>query len=63
MLPQVDLRRRNALWQRLRALDPGTPAFEEAVAALSALTGWNRARVLAALGLSESDVPAGPKRP
>ncbi|GAA0504521.1 hypothetical protein [Deinococcus depolymerans] len=54
------LRRRNALWQRLRALPPtpDTPEFEAAVAALSALTGWDRARILAGLGLPPG-TPAG----
>lgn len=52
------LRRRNALWQRLRALSaqpspPDSPEFEAALLELSALTGWDRARVLAGLGLSE----------
>lgn len=44
--------RRNALWAKLRGLEPGT-AFEETLAELSALIGWNRARILAGLGLSE----------
>ncbi|UQN05280.1 hypothetical protein [Deinococcus sp. QL22] len=47
--------RRNALWAILRALEPGV-AFEEALAELSALIGWNRARILAGLGLSEQDL-------
>ncbi|WP_309573220.1 hypothetical protein [Deinococcus sp.] len=53
----LDLRRRNALWERLRALSPGTAAFEDTLHDLSVLTGWHRARVLAALGLAESEVP------
>ena len=47
--------RRNALWATLRALEPGA-AFEEALSELSALIGWNRARILAGLGLLEQDV-------
>lgn len=50
------LLRRNALWQRLRVLPPGTPEFEATVRELSDLTGWDRARVLAGLGLAEPDV-------
>ncbi|MFN4250047.1 hypothetical protein [Deinococcus sp.] len=56
------LRRRNALWQRLRALPPtpGTPEFEATAAELAALTGWDRARILAGLGLPDSDRPGVP---
>ena len=56
------MRRRNALWQRLRALPPtpGTPEFEATAAELAALTGWNRARILAGLGLPDSDRPGAP---
>ncbi|WP_155298272.1 hypothetical protein [Deinococcus kurensis] len=53
------LRRRNALWQQLRAGTPGTPAFEEALTALSLLTGWDRPRLLAGLGLTAAEVPPG----
>lgn len=45
------LRRRNALWRQLRTDEPGTPSFEETLAQLSALTGWDRPRLLAGLGL------------
>lgn len=47
------LERRNALWATLRGLEPGAAAFEETLSELSALIGWNRARILAGLGLSE----------
>ncbi|ULH14639.1 hypothetical protein MF271_11535 [Deinococcus sp. KNUC1210] len=52
------LRRRNALWQQLRAQQPqegeaGSPEFERLLADLSALIGWDRARILAGLGLHE----------
>ena len=54
------LSRRNALWQQLRGLPPGSPAFEATLAELSTLTGWERPRVLAGLGLREEDLrPAG----
>ncbi|SEJ45849.1 hypothetical protein SAMN04488058_108120 [Deinococcus reticulitermitis] len=46
------LRRRNALWVRLRTLSEASPEFEEVLAELGALTGWDRARLLAGLGLS-----------
>lgn len=49
------LMRRNALWARLRGLEPGDPGFEAALSELSAVTGWDRTRVLAGLGW-----PAGP---
>lgn len=62
-MPSRDfLERRNALWARLRALSPGTPGFEAALAELGALIGWPRERVLAGLGLSEQDAP-GPEQP
>ncbi|WP_198170333.1 hypothetical protein [Deinococcus arboris] len=49
-MPTTDfLRRRNALWRQLRGLPPG-PAFETTLSALAALTGWDRARILAGLG-------------
>ena len=51
------LRRRNALWQELRQATPGTPEFEGLLLELSALIGWNRARVLAGLGLDEDAAP------
>lgn len=63
-MPNTDfLRRRNALWQELRRADPGTPDFEVSefeakVLELSALIGWNRARILAGLGLEEREVGA-----
>ncbi|WP_425146236.1 hypothetical protein [Deinococcus sp.] len=47
------LRRRNALWQRLRESEPGGPDFEQVLAELSALIGWDRSRILAGLGLDE----------
>ena len=58
MTPEF-LRRRNALWATLRSLPPGSPEFGAAVLELSALIGWDRARVLAGLGLRESDVVPG----
>ncbi len=50
------LERRNALWSRLRALTPVGDAvpgedFKAALTELSILTGWDRARILAGLGL------------
>jgi|GEM_PF-1695130 len=54
MPPTTDfLRRRNGLWLRLRQAEPGTPAFEAHLLELSAMIGWNRARILAGLGLGE----------
>lgn len=47
----IDLRRRNALWRKLRETPYPSPAFEVALAELAALIGWNRARILAGLGL------------
>ena len=55
MLTRDELRRRNALWRELRAAPYPSPDFERLLAELSALTGWNRARILAGLGLSEED--------
>lgn len=52
------LRRRNALWAELRAQAVGTPEFETNLAALTALTGWPRARVLAGLGLGAPELPS-----
>lgn len=50
-MPQtVDLRRRNALWRKLRETPYPSPEFEAALAELAALIGWNRARILAGLG-------------
>jgi hypothetical protein len=56
------LRRRNALWQRLRELSPGdsvpaSPEFEVILGELCALIGWDRQRVLAGLALSETPGP------
>ena len=48
------LRRRNALWQQLRALEPGEAEFERVLAELSGLIGWDRERILAGLGLDRS---------
>lgn len=47
------LRRRNALWARLRTLPEGSLEFEEVLAELGGLTGWDRARLLAGLGWPE----------
>ena len=56
------LRRRNALWQRLRQAQPGSPDFEAAtfealLLELSALIHWSRERVLAGLGLDRPEEP------
>lgn len=61
MPPTPDfLRRRNALWQALRTLsaqgDRG-PEFEARLAELGALTGWDRARLLAGLGEPADPTP------
>ena len=48
------LRRRNALWQALRRLEPGDASFEAALSALVAHTGMDRAQVLLGLGLDPS---------
>ncbi|GHF34107.1 hypothetical protein HNQ07_000177 [Deinococcus metalli] len=61
MSRHLDLRRRNALWQRLRTEVPGSPAFEDAARELSELTGWPRARVLAGLGLTGPDAAPAPE--
>lgn len=56
-MPSPDfLRRRNALWARLRELPPGSPEWEATLAELQARIGWPRERVLAGLGLSEDDL-------
>ncbi|WP_221089595.1 hypothetical protein [Deinococcus aquaedulcis] len=57
MTRRAFLEERNALWARLRALPPGTPEFEQALAELAALTGWERARILAGLGLIPEESP------
>ncbi|WP_019009530.1 hypothetical protein [Deinococcus aquatilis] len=54
------LERRNALWAALRVLEPGSAAFEALLTELSALIGWNRARILGGLGLSEAEADSGP---
>ncbi|MBZ9712590.1 hypothetical protein [Deinococcus multiflagellatus] len=59
MTRRAFLEERNALWARLRALPPGTPEFEQVLAELSALTGWDRTRLLAGLGLRPEEVPGG----
>lgn len=51
--------RRNALWQQLRTLPPTSAPFEEALRELATLTGWNRERVLAGLGLRDEQTAAG----
>ncbi|OLV19140.1 hypothetical protein [Deinococcus marmoris] len=56
MPPSQFLKRRNALWQRLRELlaeddFADSPEFEAALLELSELIGWERTRVLAGLGL------------
>ncbi|MPY66735.1 hypothetical protein F8S09_08530 [Deinococcus sp. SDU3-2] len=57
-MPDRDfLKRRNALWARLRALPPGSPEFEVALADLAASVGWTRGQVLAGLGLTEAEAP------
>jgi len=55
------LRRRNALWQDLRAATPGTPAFERLLTQLSDLIRWDRARILAGLGLPDEPLPPIPE--
>jgi len=58
------LKRRNALWARLRALPPGSPEVEGALRDLAAHIGWTRPQVLGGLGLTEADLPeAGPAPP
>ncbi|THF71113.1 hypothetical protein E7T06_04750 [Deinococcus sp. Arct2-2] len=49
--------RRNALWATLRGLEPGAAGFEGTLSELSALIGWNRARILAGLGLVDLGLP------
>jgi hypothetical protein len=44
------LRRRNALWARLRLLEPDDPAAGPIVEELCALTGLSREQVAAGLG-------------
>ena len=56
------LRRRNALWQGLRQMQPGTPDFDAAtfealLLELCALIHWSRERVLAGLGIEDSEEP------
>lgn len=46
------LRRRNALWAQLRALEPGDARAEPLIEELSRLTRLDRARVLEGLGWS-----------
>ncbi|MDV6374392.1 hypothetical protein [Deinococcus arenicola] len=62
MPPREFLKRRNALWQHLRALSAeddfsSSPEFESALRELSELIGWERGRVLAGLGLAEMELP------
>ncbi|ACO45244.1 hypothetical protein DEDE109153_10030 [Deinococcus deserti] len=61
------LRRRNALWLALRRAEPGSAPFDEALLELSQLTGWDRVRILAGLGLfqeeAEEDVDPSTKEP
>ncbi|GGR98151.1 hypothetical protein GCM10008960_25980 [Deinococcus sedimenti] len=47
------LRRRNDLWQQLRTTEPGSVTFERTLTELGTLTGWERRRILAGLGLQE----------
>ncbi|MHA0039437.1 hypothetical protein [Deinococcus sp. PESE-13] len=54
MTPEF-LRRRNALWAKLRSLPPGSPEFETVLGDLAQLIGWDRPRILAGLGLNEPD--------
>lgn len=49
------LRRRNALWERLRQAQEGSPEFEAALAELADLIRWPRERVLAGLGQHVSE--------
>jgi hypothetical protein len=44
------LRRRNALWQKLRSLERDDPEFEATARELEALTRLTRGQVLAGLG-------------
>ena len=57
MLSPEWLRRRNALWQRLRELSaedavPDSAEFESALRELADMIGWDCQRVLAGLGLN-----------
>lgn len=54
------LERRNELWAALRRLEPSETAFENTLTELSALIGWNRDRILAGLGLTETEAISGP---
>lgn len=51
----IDLRRRNSLWRELRETPYRSPEFEAALTELAALIGWDRARILAGLGLEPED--------
>lgn len=63
-MPSRDfLERRNALWRRLRSLAPGTPEFEATLAELCTLTRWDRAQVLAGLGLTGAEAPPPGEKP
>ena len=57
------LRRRNALWARLRSLPPSAPEFGTALADLADLTGWDRTRILAGLGFHDELGPRGSDLP
>ncbi|WP_414657564.1 hypothetical protein ACINK0_06045 [Deinococcus sp. VB343] len=57
-LTPATLRRRNDLWKRLRSLPPYSPEFEATLLDLSALTGWDRARILAGLGWTPAEQAA-----
>ncbi|MFC4427730.1 hypothetical protein [Deinococcus navajonensis] len=56
-MPREFLQRRNALWQALRAAEPGSEVFERLVQELCGLIGWDRTRVLAGLGLQDAPPP------
>ncbi|WP_420594518.1 hypothetical protein [Deinococcus sp.] len=67
-MTRLFLEARNALWRTLRQHMPGEPeadaaAFDTALQALAALTGWNRARILAGLGLNEAELNAAGEPP
>ncbi|GGM03246.1 hypothetical protein [Deinococcus aerophilus] len=72
MSSRESLERRNGLWRRLRALAPAEPSsggsvapgpdFEAVLAELSAMTGWDRGRVLLGLGLSDPEPLTGTDR-
>lgn len=57
-LTLATLRRRNDLWKRLRSLPLHSAEFEAALLDLSALTGWDRARILAGLGWTSAEASA-----